>query len=192
METMSTTLPEQPLVEAEIAVAVAQAERSRRLTAWERQYQAAVAERPDASFEELFGTSFGRGSPLAAVRTMSPVDVDANYLGGFMVRDGDLVRPLHASELARDAFGDAQREKDVQQFHCDGCCGKRDASGLCLSQAVTVELHCARRAAGMGPGTLRAIGNLCPHSELWAAWEVTRDTAAVAEAIGINWQGEDV
>lgn len=128
------------------------------------------------------------GPEFPAPHTLTDEEVEANYLGGFMVRDGGEIRPLRMTEMGGVDRLKAKRALD--EFRANGCCGCRAANGLCTAQNVSVELWEARRAAGMKTGTLRAIGDLCPHSELWAAWEVTRDTGAIAEVLDSNWEGD--
>lgn len=131
-------------------------------------------------------TDFGPDFPMP--HTLTDEELETNYLGGFMVRDGDEVRPLRSSEMGHRERLAAKRA--LQALADNGCCGQRAANGECEARCVVAALCQQRRSAGMKQGTLRAIGTLCPHSELWAAWEVTHDTGAVAAAIGMDWEGD--
>lgn len=105
----------------------------------------------------------------------------ANYVRGFSVREPDgSVRVLTQVELI--AVVKYERQGDMERYTRDGCCGCRGERGECGSIEVACRLRNERASRGMGPRSLARVGGLCPLSEWWIAYDVTRDAAAVAEA----------
>lgn len=107
-------------------------------------------------------------------------EIDAHRVGPKHVMVDGVVRELSLSEVmvVRNARLRAERER----FRADGCCGCRNAAGRCGSQSVVDELREVRARDGMGKKTLGLIGDLCPQSELWMAYEITKDADAVGAA----------
>lgn len=74
------------------------------------------------------------------------------------------------------------RMDELRNLREEGCCGCMREGGECGSVVAALELRITRREAGMGRETLSLIGDLCPRSAWWMAYEVGGDAAAIAEA----------
>lgn len=75
-----------------------------------------------------------------------------------------------------------KRMDELKKLREEGCCGCMREGGECGGHVAALQLRMTRREAGMGRATLGLIGDLCPRSEWWMAYEVTGDAAAVFEA----------
>lgn len=111
---------------------------------------------------------------------LSPEAFASAYIGDFCVRVGGVVRV--ASLLEMRAYGAWLDAQDVDRYRREGCCGQRKPNGECGNRAVETELRVERYCRGMSVTSLSAVGSLCPLSEWWIAYDVTRDAGAVKEA----------
>lgn len=75
-----------------------------------------------------------------------------------------------------------RRMDELRKLREEGCCGCMRQDGECGSMFAVMQLRIMRREAGMGSRTLALIGDLCPRSAWWMAYEVGRDAEAVAAA----------
>jgi hypothetical protein len=60
----------------------------------------------------------------------------------------------------------------VAEWQCGGCCGERDASGLCGSAAVRLARQGRLATRGMGRAARIVMGRVCEQSETWQLIEV--------------------
>jgi hypothetical protein len=110
---------------------------------------------------------------------LSPEAFEAAYIGDFCVRVDGVIRVASLLEMrAHAAWLDA---KDVERYRREGCCGQRKPNGECGCRAVEIELRVERYSRGMSAMSLAAVGSLCPLSEWWIAYDLTRDAGAVRE-----------
>jgi len=117
---------------------------------------------------------------IEAARANAPRH-SACYVSPYSVREPDgRVRGLTQVELL--AVIDYERQGEVERYRREGCCGQRGERGDCRSQAVASLRRVELSGRGMGARSLCRVGGLCPLSEWWIAYDVTRDAAAVAEA----------